>query len=134
MKITSIALAALPLAAAGELPVDCVAFQDSGSSPESTLGMGRCLESGDAICSSTGSWAFGIDRTDGTVKLWEDDRVSSFLLLMPIRSFKSIRISDAMPELSRIFAARSAPLCSTPLGAGREVHQSFIHMYIYIYT
>ena len=79
MKITSIALAALPLAAAeklaGGLPVDCVAFQDSDSS-ESTLGMGRCLKSGDAICSSTGSWAFGIDRTDGTVKLWEDDRVS----------------------------------------------------------
>ena len=79
MKITSIALAALPLAAAaGELPVACVAFQDSGSSPESTLGMGRCLESGDAICSSTGSWAFGIDRADGTVKLWEDGRVSKF--------------------------------------------------------
>ena len=97
MKITSIALAALPLAAAeklaGGLPVDCVAFQDADSSLESTastLGMGRCLKSGDAICSSTGSstgsWAFGIDRTDGTVKLWEDDRVS-FLLLMPIRSF-----------------------------------------------
>ena len=90
MKITSIALAALPLAAAadaeklaGGLPVDCVAFQDADSSLESTastLGMGRCLKSGDAICSSTGSstgsWAFGIDRTDGTVKLWEDDRVS----------------------------------------------------------
>ena len=88
MKITSIALAALPLAAAaaeqlaGELPVDCVAFQDAdspsleSSTASSTLGMGRCLQSGDAICSSTGSWAFGIDRTDGTVKLWEDDRVS----------------------------------------------------------
>ena len=102
MKITSIALAALPLAAAAEklaggLPVDCVAFQDADSSLESTastLGMGRCLKSGDAICSSTGSstgsWAFGIDRTDGTVKLWEDDRVSFLLLLVPIRYSSSL--------------------------------------------
>ena len=79
----------LVIAAAAEklagLPVDCVAFHDSDSeSTFGTLGMGQCLKSGDAICSSTGSWAFGIDRTDGTVKLWEDDRVSFRLLLLMI--------------------------------------------------
>ena len=82
MKI--IALALLPLVAAAQsssaaaagLPVDCVAFQDAESTVSSTLRKGQCLKPGDAICSSTGGWAFGVDRTDGTVKLWEGGRVS----------------------------------------------------------
>jgi hypothetical protein len=90
MKIIALAalaaLAALPLAAAtvaaelAGLPVDCVSFQDDAAldSDFSTLRMGQCLKPGDAICSSTGSWAFGVDRTEGTVKLWEGDRVSRF--------------------------------------------------------
>ena len=76
----SSAVAAEKLAAAGLL-VDCVAFQDaaapdSSESTFSTLRMGQCLMAGDAICSSTGSWAFGIDPTDRMIKLWEGGRVS----------------------------------------------------------
>ena len=64
------------------LPVDCVAFQPAdGDVPGSSdsLQIGQCLTAGDAICSSAGGWAFGIDRADGMIKLWEGNRVSRFV-------------------------------------------------------
>jgi hypothetical protein len=100
MKI--IALALLPLVAAAQsssaaaagLPVDCVVFQDAESTVSSTLRMGQCLKPGDAICSSTGGWVFGIDPTDRTIRLWEDNRVS--FCLMPIGYDCSIRMPTCM--------------------------------------
>ena len=49
-----------------------------GDAPGSSdsLQIGQCLTAGDAICSSAGGWAFGIDRTDGMIKLWSGDEVS----------------------------------------------------------
>ena len=60
----------------GRPPVTCVAFQTDKDAGSSILSMGRCLTPGNAICSSGGSWAFGIDPTDQRIKLWEADRVS----------------------------------------------------------
>ena len=49
-------------------PVTCV-FE-----PEAQLQLHQCLMPGTAICRD--GWAFGIDKKDGYVKLWKDDKVS----------------------------------------------------------
>lgn len=53
--------------------ITCVAAEDDGPN---SLRLGQCLAAGDAICSSAGGWAFGIDPTDRMIKLWQGDRVS----------------------------------------------------------
>ena len=68
---------------AGRPPLmTCVAFlseDDTGPKKSfNNLRMGQCLTSGDAICSSTGSWVFGIDPADRSIKLREGNRVSRF--------------------------------------------------------
>jgi hypothetical protein len=54
-------------------PITCVSDEKDGPN---SLRLGQCLTAGDAICSSMGSWAFGIDPTDRMIKLWQGDRVS----------------------------------------------------------
>ena len=87
------------------LPVECVTFQPAdGDAPGSSdsLQIGQCLTAGDAICSSAGGWAFGIDRTDGMIKLWSGDEVSLIRL-------DSIRFDlDVPPELNLLDLFRSA--------------------------
>lgn len=73
---SSTAAAQMLPAAAGRPPVTCVAFHPDEMT--TSLQMKECLTAGNAICSSNGSWAFGIDPTDQQIKLWEDNRVSFF--------------------------------------------------------
>ena len=57
-------------------PISCVAFESDEDDGPNLLRLGQCLTAGDAICSSRGGWAFGIDPTDRMIKLWQGDRVS----------------------------------------------------------
>ena len=85
MKLTTalvlLLAAAAPSAAdaeeqhAGRPPVTCVAFE-SDKENHNFLQMRQCLTAGDAICSTGGSWALGIDPADRMIKLWEGNRVS----------------------------------------------------------
>ena len=79
------AAAAPPSAAekqfAGRPPVECVTFESDKENPN-FLQMGQCLTPGNAICSTRGSWALGIDPADRMIKLWEGSRVSRFDLFM----------------------------------------------------
>ena len=61
-------------AVAGRPPVICVAFHSDEAT--ASLQMDECLTAGNAICSSNGSWAFGIDPADQRIKLWQGNRVS----------------------------------------------------------
>lgn len=80
MKLTLTA-AALSSAVAGRPLINCVGYRPdeyAGTGTKalfSTLQMGQCLTAGDAICSSTGSWVFGIDPTDRMIKLWRGNNV-----------------------------------------------------------
>ena len=69
-----VAYAGLTSSAAARRPVTCVAFHPDETT--NSLQMNECLAAGNAICSSNGKWAFGIDAADQRIKLWEDDRVS----------------------------------------------------------
>ena len=87
--------AALPSAAdadesSGRPSLTCVAFESDEENPN-FLHMGQCLTSGDAICSSTGSWIFGIDPADRAIKLWEGDQVST--IVDPIRMWLVLEFS-----------------------------------------
>ena len=41
----------------------------------SSLQLNECLTAGNAICSPSGGWAFGIDPADQRIKLWKGDQV-----------------------------------------------------------
>ena len=66
---------------AGRPPVECVAFESDEENPN-VLQMGQCLTPGNAICSTGGSWALGIDPADRMIKLWEGNLVSSRLFVL----------------------------------------------------
>ena len=78
--ITLLLLAAAAPSSAGA-PVKCIAFQPdedtglTGFGSFNTLPIGKRLNAGEAICSSTESWAFGIDPADQMIKLWEGNNV-----------------------------------------------------------
>ena len=70
LQIAAVALSTpSSLAAAESLPAG-VTCADSSS-----LQLNECLTAGKAICSSNGSWAFGIDPADQRIKLWHGDQV-----------------------------------------------------------
>ena len=72
LQIAAIASSSLSsLSAAGESPPSGITCADSSSS----LQLNECLTPGKAICSSNGSWAFGIDEADQRIKLWQGDQV-----------------------------------------------------------
>ena len=71
----------------GPPPLTCVAFESDKENPNS-LQMGQCLTAGDAICSTRGSWALGIDPADRMIKLWEGNRVSRFDLSFVLEFFR----------------------------------------------
>ena len=72
LQIDAIASSSLSsLSAAGESPPSGITCADSSSS----LQLNECLTAGKAICSSNGSWAFGIDPADQRIKLWHGDQV-----------------------------------------------------------
>ena len=91
MKLTTalvlLLAAAAPSAAdaeeqhAGRPLVECVAFESNKENPN-FLQMGQCLTPGNAICSTRGSWALGIDPADRMIKLWEGNLVSSRLFVL----------------------------------------------------
>ena len=69
LQIAAITSSSSSLAAAG---VTCA---DSSS-----LQLNECLTPGNAICSPSEGWAFGIDATDQRIKLWEGDRTRKTVL------------------------------------------------------
>ena len=86
LVLLAAAAAAAPSSAAeeqyaGRPPVECVAFESDEENPN-FLQMGQCLTPGNAICSTRGSWALGIDPADRMIKLWEGNRVSSELFVL----------------------------------------------------
>ena len=77
----AIASSSTLLAAADSPPagITCVAFHLDETT--TSLQMNECLTAGNAICSSDGSWAFGIDPIDQRIKLWEGDQVRFYLCI-----------------------------------------------------
>ena len=60
------------LAAAADSPPAGVAC---AAADPSSLQLNECLTAGNAICSPSEGWAFGIDPADQRIKLWKGDQV-----------------------------------------------------------
>ena len=70
LLIAASASSSSSLAAAADSPPAGVTCTDSSS-----IQLNECLTAGNAICSPSEGWAFGIDPADQRIKLWKGDQV-----------------------------------------------------------
>ena len=63
----------------------------------SSLQLNECLTAGNAICSSSEGWAFGIDPADQRIKLWKGDQVRNICgwLFDTMQSTRGARCGEA---------------------------------------